>query len=241
MKKKNIFWGLTFIFVAITLIANIAGFYLSSNVLRTAWTIVLAAWAINELIKFNLVSAALPIAIGIHINASLLGIENHIGLIYLSSFLLAMGLSMLFPKKKYFRKKVVIHANSSGEYVDAESDYERVVDPKGERVKFENNFGDNARYIYAENLTNAQIENNFGASKIYFDQTRFNPNGCDIFVECNFGKITLFIPRTVNTQVNIETTLGSVNGADSMFLDSSYPTLFISGSCAFGEIEIIYI
>ncbi len=106
-------------------------------------------------------------------------------------------------------------------------------------VKIESNLGDRTRYIRVDNFTNGDIEMNLGSLRVYFDQSTFNPNGSKLNVDCNFGKLTLYIPSNVRVVNNVTAMFGAVH--DLPQSTASDPKLVIEGSVSFGNLRIIYI
>ena len=106
-------------------------------------------------------------------------------------------------------------------------------------VRIESNFGDRTRYVRVDNFTDGIIESNLGSLRVYFDQTTFNPNGSRLRVECNLGKVILFIPRSVKVVNRVSSSLGSVS--DPMAFDGSGPVLTITGDVALGNLRIVYL
>ncbi len=241
MNRKNTFWGLIFIFVALTMIADMTGILETYDLVRVTWTIVLGAYALSRIVKFSFVPASIAIAIGIRINAEYLNIHGNYGLIFLASILFGVGLSMLIKPK---RKRKTYTVNINGETIDIDDIKNKKFNTteeslSGEHVYFENNLGENSQYVQSDNLKTARIENNLGHSRIYFDNVTFNQENCVINVECNLGKVTLYFPNNINLQNTITTSLGSLKGARSFHENDAYPTVFLTGESNLGEIEVI--
>ena len=237
MRRKSNFWGLTLIFIALTMIGSMLGLYKTASIWTVAWTIIIAAFAVSALFKRNLISASIAIAIALHINAATLGISQHVKAIYPTAILLGIGLTMVLPKK---RSNPKITIDIDGDRENSHFSKSAKSDDR-DHIEIENNFGDNIRYLKSDNLTSVEIENNLGSTRVYFDQATFNPSGCNVYVENNLGKTTLYFPKNVNMQADIEVSLGSVKGDNSFYTDAAYPNIFLKGECSMGEIEIIYI
>lgn len=106
-------------------------------------------------------------------------------------------------------------------------------------VRIESNFGDRTRYVRVDNFTDGVIEANLGSLRVYFDQTTFNPEGSHLRVECNLGKVILFIPRSVNVVNRVSSTMGAVS--DPMAFEGNGPVLTITGDVALGNLRIVYL
>lgn len=237
MKKKNIFWGLAFIILSLTILGNITGIFGDYSPIRLVWTGFLIAFAIKNLFDLSFAGVIFPLVIAFHINA--VEVFNYTGKIfpiYLAGLFLSIGLSILFSKRRKF-----IKVRYSGKDYKNDSFSSSKTHTSNNRVWIENNFGDASRYIHSDNLTFASIECNFGNLRVYFDQAQLSMDGVDIEVECNFGKTTLYLPRDINLQNNLTSSLGSVRGEGSFVHNPENPTVFLNGEANFGDIEIILI
>lgn len=240
MKKNTTFWGLIFIFISLTIIAQITGLIESYSIVRLVWTIILGAFAISRIVSFSFIPASIATAIAVSINADYLNINASSGLIFLASILLGVGLTLLTKGSR--RKKYKVTLNGKDIHIhsgDNKSFHSRSENIEGEHVYVENNFGDNSRYILSNNLKTARIENNLGHSRVYFDNVTFNSERSVVNAECNLGKITLYFPSNINLQNNLKAQLGSIRGAGSFHTDDAYPTVFLEGDSNLGDIEVI--
>lgn len=240
MNKRNTFWGLILIFISLTIMAEITGLIESYSIVRLAWTIILVAYAISKIFTLSFIPASIAGAIALNINAEYLNIEAS-NSIFIASILLGIGLTLLTKnmKRNKRRNKTVIINGKDIKFTTDKSFNTTSENIEGEDVYFENNFGDNSRYIQSSNLKTARIENNLGHSRVYFDNVTFNPQRAIVNAECNLGKITLYFPSNINLQNNLKTTLGSIKGPASFHTDDRYPTVFLDGECNLGEIEIV--
>lgn len=240
MKKKNIFWGLTFIFIAITTLGNAMGWFESLNIVRLAWTTILVAVALSNLPSLNFGGVIFPLVIAAHVNKSALNLDGKVGAIYLTAFFLIVGLNLLFKNfRRKKRRKVKININGKDVTIDDFKNREKwSEDIVGQHISIENNFNDSSRYVHSDGLITATIENNFGSLHVYFDQVTFDSSGTLIRVENNFGKTVLYLPRNINLRNNITSSFGSVRGEQSRFHDASFPNVSVDGDSTFGDIEI---
>lgn len=249
MKRKNIYWGLILILVGLTMVLNIMGVFGGFSIFRLAWSIIFASLVLNSLYKWNFISASLYSAILAHINAEVLGLKGNIFLIYVASILIGFGLNILLSRRRFFNKinpKIIIndevHNFSNFEALKREYESRKTDgDLKGQHVSFENNFGSSVRYIKSTNLKSARIENNLGTSNVYFNDATFSDEGCIIDVECNLGKVNIYLPQEINYQNNIAQAMGSINSGPSFHADDTYPTVFLQGEVNFGEINIVIV
>lgn len=244
-KRKEIFWGVVLIIVALGTLG------IAFNLIETTssiliWSILLGAVALGNLVTLSWFGVFFPLAVVAHINAASLQIAN-IWPVYLAALFLSIGASKLtriFRKKNGRRFKM----NINGDTIDIDTD--KIKESvhfssssqtiEGDNIEIENNFGDAARYINSANLVHANIENNFGHFRVYFDQATFS-HRATIYVENNFGKTTLYIPRNVNINNHLKAAFGVVQGEDYTTSDPNLPTVTITGEAAFGSIQIVII
>lgn len=250
MKRKNdIYWGLIFVLVGVTMILNLTGVFGTFSIFKLAWSIIFIALILNSLYKLNFLSASLYSAILAHINIDRLGLKGNVFLIYVSSLLIGFGLNSIFKRKRRdnFTKAFI---NINGEekaftsFKDLKHEYKNrstTDDLKGNHVYFENNLGSSVRYVKSDNLKSAYVENNLGTLNVYFTDTIFSPEGCNINVECNVGNINIYLPNNINYYNNISTSLGSVKSAPSFHSDDSYPNVYLEGEVNVGEVKIIFV
>lgn len=230
MKRKNIFWGLILIFVSITLLADMTGVIEAHSTFKLAWTIILIAYAISKIIALSFIPASLAAAMVLTLHGDKFSVYPSTSMIFFASFLFGLGLSLIF--KPLRRRKIIIKSNKS-----FKSNFQSSI--TGEHVHFENNFGDNSRYVQSNNLKSASIENNLGHSRVYFDNVIFDKEGAIINVECNLGQVTLYLPSDINLQNNLTSSLGSITGAQSFHQNDAYPTVFLEGESNLGQIEVV--
>ncbi|HZJ87067.1 MAG TPA: hypothetical protein VFC75_02485, partial [Erysipelothrix sp.] len=243
-KRKDIYWGLILILVGTTMVLNLLGIFGGFNVFSLAWSIIFLALFANALYKFSFVKASLFAAILAHINIDRIGLGGKVFPIYAASLLIGIGLNSIFKshKRSSFIKYNMNFNDNNMQFdslKDVKEEYQRrsgAEDLKGERVYFENNMGSNIRYIKSTNLKSARIENNLGTSNVYFTDATFSDEGCIIDVECNLGKINIYLPQHINFQNNITTALGSVRSVPSFYTDASYPTVILEGEVNLGDV-----
>jgi hypothetical protein len=50
--------------------------------------------------------------------------------------------------------------------------------------------------LHGDSLRRDRFYCNFGALEVYFDRSRLDPEGAEVFIDCSCGAVTLFLPRT---------------------------------------------
>lgn len=104
-------------------------------------------------------------------------------------------------------------------------------------------FGSTGRYLHSTALQNGQLYCSFGALDVYFDQAQLGPNGANIYIDCNFGAVKLFVPRHWAVSFdNIRPTLGGVSQSGPVPAPQpGAPVLTLQGYVQFGGIEVVYV
>ena len=189
MKKKNIAWGLFFIFLAaVYLVISSTGMELGVG-LPGIFMTVLFVWLFVEGIKdVNFYSIVFAIAFICILYRKPLGLEK-LGLtswtILGAALLLSIGLSMIFKdvRRKNWKTKTINW--------DEQMSTPNGEQCSGEHIRCENNFGSAIRYINSEHFCDAQLENNFGSMSVYFDNAIIAGEAASVEVENNFGAVPL--------------------------------------------------
>lgn len=233
MKRKNIFWGLLIILFAASLLAN--GFNLfqtGPSVMRLSLTLLLFVASISNLSPLNFFGFLMPLAFALVLNSNYLHMNIQAWPIIGGTFLLSIGLSVLFKRKK----RIVFF----GDFQDGNKTGENHQTINGENIRIESNFNNSSRYVQGDNVRHANLENNFGTLNVYFDQVTFNENGATIKVDNNFGSMNIFLPRNININNNIQASLGSVD-QEFHTNDLNSPKVYLEGDVSFGKIDIRFI
>lgn len=169
----------------------------------------LTAWAIAELVKLNIPNIVFPLAFLFMIFekqiASLMGhntknlINN--GLVFLIAILLHFGLKLIIPRRK--RKKRINFGNGFT--------YEYDSNNSGLDSSNSNNLGSKIVYIDCESFKKETIENNLGASQVYFSNTdQYEGNGI-LHIENNLGSVKVNVPSEWKIVTDVDNNLGSVS------------------------------
>jgi len=158
-------------------------------------------------------------------------------ILIIATVLAVIGLSFLLPRRYRYRPYEKHH--HAGDHPtplhteDGTHDNNPVINI---------NFGTISRRLHADSLETAQLQCNFGALEIFFDQAVLSPNGAEATLNCSFGAIKLYIPRHWRIIDQLKCSLGSVD-IDKRFtvLEENAPQLTLSGSVSLGGIEIRYV
>lgn len=246
MKNRNWFWGFFFLLAAIFVIASQIGSFGQIGVLSIAATVLLAALCIHSAIERNFFGIFIPLALLYMIYQQPLHlIQISIWLLLLASILASIGFSIIF----------LSHTHHSHSHIDTflsddwhgSHDGTECFNQTPENINDNNpcikvSFGSSSKYLHADCLKSGQFSVSFGELAVFFDRTLLNPDGAEIFLDCSFGDIKLFVPRNWLVIDHIRTGLGSVENDGRMsHPDENAPRLTLTGHVQLGDISIHYI
>ncbi len=246
--KKKVVWGGVFVFLSVYLFAQSFYGFEGPSVIRAGLSIFLAIIAAMNLWDRDFVSGFTAIGFIGFFNFRYLGFQGgNPWLLLVSSVMMGAGLSMIFKKRRKSFNIVFGDTDDLNTFEEDVIDVEFKTEGSSQNfknaqdyVRAETTFSDQKRYIRSANFTKADLETNFGNLEVYFQGATFNPEGSIIQCEANFGNITLYLPRTVNVENRLSSTLGSVT-PDSVYASSEYPTVVVTGSANFGKISVRYL
>lgn len=239
MKKfLSIFGGVTLIAIAVAIILTQTG---TISLGLAIWQIILGIVAISMFI-----TSAVKLEVGgivVSLGLAYISFGERIGLPHIDlwivivvTILLAIGLSMIIPKKK---RKIVDKDYAAYEAEDQVGEHQQATynDASG-YVNCSNKFGQLARYVKSDDFKGADISNGFGALKVYFDKANIITSPVRINVTNAFGELQLYIPKEWNVVNKVTVSFASdVRGAENVG-DSTEPVVEIVGSNSFGDMVI---
>jgi predicted membrane protein len=234
-KSANLIWGILLLLAAAFVLLNQFGYFAGIKVIN----IIIAALAIAIFVQclVHLHFAPLPIPLAI----MYIVLQNPLNLPYIqawalitASILVTIGLSLLFPRKKHHKHYRCTEDRNQKKQAGSESNDNN---PSVSII-----FGTLGRHLHADSLETAQLRANFGELEVFFDQVELNPKGAEVFINCNFGAIKLFVPKHWRIIDRLNCTLGAVE-LDVRFATptENSPQLTLIGSVSLGEINIRYI
>ncbi len=240
MKKRNIFWGLLFIIMAVMVIVNQLGMFVAVSMWGIAFAVLLVAIMIQSIIRLNFGGILFPLALLAIIFHEQLHIENLVPWpVLLTALLGTIGLSIIFKKNA-----VKIHSHSGKHKKWNKSwnigEEEDISEENGNVIHCDVSFGSGIKYINSEEFEKADIDCSFGALKVYFDNCKLKNSRGEIYVDSSFSGVQLYIPKTWQVIHNVESSFGSFeeknhatpNGTDQ---------IYISGDVSFGAVDIYYV
>ncbi|HBL83533.1 MAG: hypothetical protein A2Y17_00460 [Clostridiales bacterium GWF2_38_85] len=230
LKNKNWFWGLFLLFLAVFIIAIQIGSFSEIGTMTIIATALIFAMIITSLIKLQFFGVFVPLAFLYMIFEKPLNLPDISGwLLILVALMLTAGIDMLFPHHRR-RHGVFCRNSSKGEELN------------GNKVYAKTSFSEASKYLHSESLKNGEFNVSFGELNVYFDQAQLDPNGAEVYLDCNFGSMNVFIPRDWKVIDKLQANLGSVEHQhNSTVLAGDAPCLTLSGNVRFGSIEIKYV
>ncbi len=230
--KSNFFWGIFFLVAAVFLIIGKLDIFADFSIFKLIITVFLAAWFLQSLGKRDFGGILFSIAFLCILYDEFLGIEALTPWTVLGAAAFgSIGLSFLFKKTPAYNQNYTYRRPVySG---DTES-------IKNGIFTFSNSFGETVKYVNSDDFIQANINNSFGDSKIYFDDALIQNGEAHINLNIKFGSTELFFPKTWNVINQATASLGSIEEKNRSCSNGS-PTVIINGQVAFGSVSITYI
>ncbi len=237
MKKRNTFYGLFFIGVAILLLLT------SMNIISlcfSLWTLVLglifAYTLLHSLMDLNYTGAVFSVAFLYMVFDGPLHLPDvGFATLMLVALFLSIGLSFILPnrfKNMHFHDHGKKFKNAPKGVVIDEAD--------DNSVFFSNRFGATSKYVNSDDFQYGSFINEFGEMKVFFDNVKVSGSIAEIDITNSFGEMTLYVPKTWKIEDNIHVFVGAVSEKnDSKSMD--LPVLKLKGNVCFGEVAIIYV
>jgi predicted membrane protein len=233
MKNRNWFWGIVFLLLAVFVIASQMNAFHEIGVMTYIASILLVALIVHSSVNRNFFGFFLPMVFIYKLYQGPLALpEISLWLLLLAALFAGIGISIIF---KVHPKKLIINSHgkkfsNTKESLDDNNPYAKV------------SFGSSSKYLHGNCIKNGQFIASFGALEIYFDQAQLNPEGAELFLDCSFGEIKLYIPKSWNVTDNLQVSLGGVENKNKFVKpDENAPHLNLTGNVQFGAVEIEYI
>ena len=240
MKNRNWFWGIFLLLAADFAVGSQFNAFSAINFWTVAATVLLAAIFIDSLVRLNFFGVLVPVALLYELYCRPLDWPFvSVWLLLLAAVLASWGLEILFGRHRHWYGHCGHHHDWHG---DGESFVSNTEDIDGDNPVARMSFGSSSKYLHSDRMRTAQLSVSFGRLDVYFDQVQLSPDGAEVFAECSFGEMNLFLPRAWQVTDNLRTSLGNVQ--DDMRRETpapGAPRLTLTGSASFGNIEIHYI
>ncbi|MEL4106115.1 hypothetical protein AAFA46_04635 [Oscillospiraceae bacterium WX1] len=236
MKHNNWFWGVFFVLAAVFVVASQILSFTQIGFLTILATVLLAAVFIQSLIKLNFFGIFLSLALAylIYMHPFALPLISP-WLLILAAVLVSIGLHIIFRRQPK-PPCCTSYAHHGEERYHTIED----IDDNNPSVKV--SFGASSKYLHADALKTGQFSVSFGALDVYFDQVQLAAEGAQLFLDCSFGAIKLYFPKTWRIVDSLSASLGGVSN-DTRFSKpaSGAPTVTLTGNVSLGGVEIYYV
>ncbi len=248
MKNRNWFWGFFFLLAAVFVIASQTGSFGQIGLLSILATVLLAALGIRSAIDRNFFGLFIPLALLYMIYQQPLHlVQISVWLLLLASVLASIGFSIIFHSHHHCHPHGdVCFSRGSDDWHGAHDGSEHFnqttesIDDNNPGAKV--TFGASSKYLHADCMKSGQFFVSFGALELFFDQAQLSPEGAELFLDCSFGAIKLYIPKHWRVIDYVRTGLGSVeNDICLAHPDENAPQLTLTGNVQLGSLEIHYI
>lgn len=227
MKKENIFWGLFFIVAAVLLIVGRFGVFQNINVWSILISVFFVAWLVRSVARIDVGGILFSIAFLCIVYAKPLGITAITPWPVLGAALFgSIGFSFIFP-----------HHHSHEHRIE---NFDSMEEVRGNTVDCATTFGSSVKYINSDDLSCVNVDCNFGAMKIYFDNATIQSGRAVLDMKVSFAGIELYVPKTWNIENNVNFSFGGMeekNRSES----SGTPTLVLQGSVSFAGVTVLYV
>lgn len=232
MRKERIFWGVFLLLSGVALIIGKLGYFEEVNLFTLAATIFLVAMFLK--------SAAYKSFSGVLFSLAFLGIlyDDQLGITALTPWTLlfaallgSIGLSLIFGKKKSWKKEKYKYDSSEYTIIDVEDEG---------HIKLDTSFSGSVKYINTDRFEQADISASFGSSKIYFDNATLKDGKGILRLQVSFAGVELYIPKTWTVEDRTNIAFGAIDEKNKNY-GTSENVLTIVGSIDFAGVEIIYV
>jgi len=238
-------WGAFLLLAAALVLANQFGGFADIGIGSLIVAALAIAFMVQSIVNLTFASLPIPIAALYYVFQEPLGFpEISFWPLVLVTLLATAGLFALIPRRKFKKRKgiEIIYADSNGvtgprKLNEEETQIIEEGDDNNPRISVQ--FGSISRYLHADALETAELDCSFGNIEVYFDNVKLSPNGAEVFANCKFGAIEMYIPSQWQLINNVNASLGGVDvkGHKKPYAENA-PQLRVSGNVSLGGMEI---
>lgn len=258
--RRNWFWGIFFVLAGICVLISQLGGFAGVGWWQAVITVLLAALLVESIRKTNFVgiclSAGLMLVTWRNTLFGWLGWRINTWVVVLAAVLVGVGLTIIikprprhapppyqggYPPPAYGEDG----APAGEPYYQAGSYTPPMA---GAEVDDDNHpvarvdFGGKSRYLHATCLEYGRFTASFGNLEVFLDHATLSPGGAELFIDCSFGHVKLYVPRHWLVEDRMTASLGAVtNDRRLAHPAEDAPRLVLVGSVSFGNVEIQYI
>lgn len=224
-------WGMFFILAAGFVVASQVTEFGEISIWSILGAVLLLVVIIHSVIHRVFIGVFVPLVLLYSIFREPLGFVNiSIWVLLAAAILASIGCHIIFRRRPPHWWKT-----NGGYQMTSESS-----DDNNPNAKV--SFGATTKYLHSSALKTGEFYASFGSLEVYLDQAQLSPEGAEIFADCRFGSIELYVPRTWRVKGDVRASMGaaeiSENNANA---DPASPLLLITGNVSFGAIEVNYV
>jgi predicted membrane protein len=245
MKNRNWFWAIFFLLSAVFVIASQTGSFGEIGMLSILATVMLVALTIHSAVNRNFFGVFVPLAFLYMIYRQPLNfVQISVWLLLLAAVLASIGFSIIFPVRP---PNFVDHSHRNQFVPDGSCGNSKYYSKSTENMDDNNpyakvSFGSSSKYLHADCLKSGRFFVSFGELEVFFDQAQLSPDGAELFLDCSFGSIKLYVPKQWRVIDWVRVSLGSVeNDMRLACPDENAPELVLKGNVQLASVEIHYI
>lgn len=237
--KKDVTGGIILILLAVVIVGSGMGLIPSVPWFKILASLFFVATALKGFVKREFFGCIMSICCLAWIYDDVLGIESITPFpLFVAGVLLAIGLGMIF-KKEVVQMNYSEGAGWENDTFDGAGETQWQAGD-GRHVAMENNFNSVSKYVNAQAFGTADLENNFGAANIYFNNAVMAGKEARVKLENNFGKMNVYFPNTWRVSISQEAAFGSVHVYGEPNRDMDANLVIIKAECNFGELNIYF-
>ncbi|NLC18263.1 MAG: cell wall-active antibiotics response protein [Clostridiales bacterium] len=234
MKRKELFWGIIFIFAAVLFMLTQFGFISGLNLFGIFTTAIMAYFIIKGIIYVNFFSIFFPLAIILIVFDEQLAITDFTPWpALLTALLLSIGFSLIFKRPRtwsFFFLNNNVFGNKNIETTDSKTIY------------CSTTFGDCIKYVNSVNFKKAVVKTSFGDVRVYFDKAVCPSGKADIYVNVRFGDIVLYLPGNWTIIDSTHNFFGNLSITDrTAYNEADVVEVTLHGSIGFGDVKVVYV
>jgi len=229
--KKNILGGLVLIVFAVCLILDKMNQFPDLPLLKIGVLLLLVVVFFDALRKLEFVGVMFPVGVAGWMFQDEIGLGTVPGyIILIAAFIIGIGLSMIFSRKKYnFVEKKYNDGSCSYVYSDDDG-----------YVCIDNNFGSKTEYVSSKDIKKADIDNGMGNLAVYFNGSTINSEGAEFDIDNGLGTLSLYFPKEFRMKFNTENGLGKVTTHGQCSEDPEAPLIKVKLDNGLGTVDIYF-
>ena len=203
MKKRNIFWAVILIFIAVYLVASKMHMIPAIPFFKILFTVIFVYTAVYGFVRLHFFEGMLSVGLLGCMYDKVLGIQAITPwTLLLAACLVGLALDLLFRNLKKQKDNTYFGHSNAGGHVENGQD--------GEYVHVENSFGALSKYVNSDCFREAKISNSFGECNVFFNNTALKGANAIIRTDNSFGSTNIYLPSTWRVEFRQNTAFGNV-------------------------------